>query len=160
MRLWTAQPELAASESFLAEEHSDFVHALALCGVDYLVVGAHAFAAHLGRRANGALEVMVRPSPENSIRVVRTLAVLDLGLERLGMTHYDFAYPGTVYDLGTAQRRVVLVTSISGVDFADAWQTRVAFPIQDGEAWVLGREHLSRHMQASGRSWQTHERRG
>jgi hypothetical protein len=42
--------------------------------VDYLVVGAHALAAHGHVRATKDLDVWIRPSSENAPRVLRALA--------------------------------------------------------------------------------------
>jgi|SRR5580692_4227999 hypothetical protein len=54
----------------------DFVEMLsALCaaGADFLVVGAHAVAAHGRPRATGDLDLWVRPSPANADRVLAAL---------------------------------------------------------------------------------------
>ena len=52
--------------------HSDFSDLLSTFnahGVEYLVVGAHALAAHGHVRATKDLDVWVRPSPDNAARV-------------------------------------------------------------------------------------------
>lgn len=58
----------------------DFVEMLsALCaaGVEFLVVGAHALAAHGVPRATGDLDIWVRPSAENASRVLKALGELE-----------------------------------------------------------------------------------
>ncbi len=50
----------------------DFVEmlfALSETGVDFLIVGAYAVAAHGHPRATGDLDIWIRPSPENAERV-------------------------------------------------------------------------------------------
>ena len=42
-------------------------------GVEYLVVGAYALAAHGRVRATGDLDVWVRAAPENAARVINAL---------------------------------------------------------------------------------------
>lgn len=135
----------------LFEEAHDLVQAFAELGAEYVLVGAYAFAAHGGRTADGAAEVLVRPSPENAMRVVRALAVLDVDLDQIGITHYDFAHTGTVYQLGEPSARVTLVTSISGVDFDEVWRTRVQGMIGRDSVWLVGREALARNLRAAGR---------
>ncbi len=135
----------------LFEDAHDLLQAFAELGAEYVVVGAYALAAHGGREATGAAEVLVRPSPENAMRVVRALAVLDVDLDQLGITHYDFAHPGAVYQLGEPSARVVLVTSISGVDFDEVWLSRMRGMIGSDAVWVVGRDALVRNLRAAGR---------
>ncbi len=54
----------------------DFVEmlsALFAAGAEFLVVGAHALAAHGTPRATGDLDIWVRPTPENARRVLAAL---------------------------------------------------------------------------------------
>ncbi len=54
----------------------DFVEmlsALDAAGAEYLVVGAHALAAHGVPRATGDLDIWVRGTPENALRVLAAL---------------------------------------------------------------------------------------
>jgi hypothetical protein len=60
--------------------------------VDYLVVGAHALAAHGHVRATKDLDVWVRPSSDNALRVMRALVVFGAPLQDL--TAEDLAVPG------------------------------------------------------------------
>ncbi|MEO6008204.1 MAG: hypothetical protein ABIU38_09090 [Vicinamibacteraceae bacterium] len=48
--------------------------ALSAAGVEFLIVGAHALAAHGVPRATGDLDIWVRPTPENAARALRALA--------------------------------------------------------------------------------------
>lgn len=52
----------------------DFVEmlsALSAAGVRFLVVGAHALAAHGAPRATGDLDIWIQASPDNASRVLR-----------------------------------------------------------------------------------------
>lgn len=54
----------------------DFVEmlsALSAAGAEFLVVGAHAVAAHGAPRATGDLGIWVRPTPDNAERVLAAL---------------------------------------------------------------------------------------
>jgi hypothetical protein len=51
--------------------------------VEYLVVGAHALAAHGHVRATGDLDVWVRPTPENAKRVLAALGAFGAPLQDL-----------------------------------------------------------------------------
>jgi len=55
-------------------DFSDLLSTFTAHGVEYLVVGAHALAAHGHVRATKDLDVWVRPSSDNAPRVLRALA--------------------------------------------------------------------------------------
>jgi hypothetical protein len=54
------------SELGLNDDFRDMLEALTECGVEFLVVGAHALAAHGFPRATGDIDILVRPTPENA----------------------------------------------------------------------------------------------
>ena len=51
----------------------DMLSALSAAGVEFLIVGAHALAAHGRPRATGDLDIWVRPDPANAVRVFAAL---------------------------------------------------------------------------------------
>jgi len=59
--------------------------------------------------------------PENACRLVNALEVFGMG--SVGLTPEDFLEPEVIVQLGYPPLRIDLLTSISGVSFADAWQT-------------------------------------
>jgi hypothetical protein len=65
--------------------------------VEYLVVGAHALAAHGHVRATKDLDVWVRPSPENASRVLRALA--EFGAPLHDLSEQDLTQAGIVFSL-------------------------------------------------------------
>ena len=50
-------------------DFAEMLSALSAAGAEFLIVGAHAMAAHGRPRATGDLDVWVRPTPENAARV-------------------------------------------------------------------------------------------
>ena len=91
-------------------------------GVEYLVVGAYALAAHGRVRATGDLDVWVRPEPANAKRVLA--ALLKFGAPLQDLTEQDLSTPGIVYQVGVVPNRIDLLTSITGLDFESAWSRR------------------------------------
>ena len=106
-------------------------------------------AVHGHVRATGDLDIWVRPTPENATRVWRAVSAYGAPLHQL--TPNDFAEPEVVFQIGEAPHRIDLLTSITGVDFEDAWQERVETMIDELTVLVLGREELIRNKQATGR---------
>lgn len=118
-------------------------------GVEYLVVGAHALAAHGYVRATKDLDVWVRPDPLNASRVLAALAAFGAPLHDL--TEPDLASPGTIFQIGVAPIRIDVITAIDGVVFENAWATRIQVPFSDQVVPVLSREDLILNKRTAGR---------
>ena len=91
--------------------------------VEFLLVGAHALAAHGHVRATQDLDVWVRPSPENATRVIEALRVFGAPLHDL--TEKDLSTPGLVFQIGVEPIRIDVLTVIDGVQFDEAWAERM-----------------------------------
>ena len=118
-------------------------------GVEFIIVEAHALAAHGLVRATRDPDVWVRPEPENAQRVLAALA--DFGAPLHDLTAGAVARPGLVFQIGVEPLRIDVITAIDGVDFAEAWPERVPARFADQEAAVLSREDLLVNKRATGR---------
>lgn len=119
-------------------------------GVEYLVVGAHALAAHGRVRATGDLDVWVRPEAENAKRVLRALTAFGAPLHDLATD--DLTRPGTVFQIGVAPLRVDVLTAIDAVEFDEAWSARFAAQFAGVAVSVLSVQHLIRNKRAVART--------
>jgi hypothetical protein len=117
--------------------------------VEYLVVGAHALAAHGHVRATKDLDIWVRASPENAMRV--TEALRDYGAPLKDLTQDDLNRVGTVFQIGIPPLRIDVITSIDGVEFSDAWSDRFPTTFGDTPVSVISRRHLIQNKKASAR---------
>jgi hypothetical protein len=118
-------------------------------GVDYLVVGAYAMAAHGLPRATGDIDLWVRCTADNADRVAGALAAF--GAPPAVREARDFATPNIVVQIGVQPNRVDIMTAVSGVEFEEAVQARVVH-VEDGvRAPYIGRADLIRNKRASGR---------
>jgi hypothetical protein len=130
----------------------DFVEmlsALNAAGADYLVVGAHALAAHGVPRATGDLDLWVRATPDNARRVLEALR--SFGAPLFDLSIEDLTRPEVVFQIGVVPVRIDLLTSISGVAFEEAWEGRTHASVEGVPFGVLGREELLRNKRATGR---------
>ncbi|MGH7710275.1 MAG: nucleotidyltransferase [Gemmatimonadaceae bacterium] len=116
---------------------------------EFLVVGAHALAAHGLPRATGDFDLWVRPSRENAARVYRALARYGAPLDRI--TEADFASPDVVFQIGVEPLRIDVMTTISGVDFDDAWSRKITASLGGREVFVISAIDLMRNKRATGR---------
>jgi hypothetical protein len=128
----------------------DLLAAFNVRGVDFVVVGAHALAAHGLVRATKDLDVWVRPEPLNAERVLAALA--DFGAPLHDLTVDDLARPGLVFQIGVDPVRIDVLTAIDGVEFSEAWAQRVSARFVDQDASVLSRGHLIVNKRATGRA--------
>lgn len=135
----------------MVEDFHDFLTALIAQRARFLVVGAHALAAHGVPRATVDLDVWVDPVRENARRVWRALAEFGAPLESLGITEADFHRPEIVVQLGLPPYRVDILTSVSGLTFEVAWEGRIEALIENVRSPVLGLEAFVRNKRASGR---------
>ena len=119
-------------------------------GVEYLVVGAHALAAHGRVRATKDLDVWVGAGAENARRVLQALRAFGAPLHDL--TEADLVQPGVTFQIGVAPVRIDVLTAIDGVDFSEAWPARLVARFADQPVGVLSREHLMRNKRAAGRT--------
>jgi hypothetical protein len=127
----------------------EMLSALSDAGADYLVIGAHALAAHGYARGTKDLDIWVRPTPENAKRVWRALIEFGAPLEKLAVE--DFYTPGTICQIGIDPARIDLLTSPAGVDFDQAWNRRVMVEVKDREYAFVGRDDLIASKRAAGR---------
>lgn len=133
----------------LHPDFRDFLKLMLSRRVRFVVVGAHALAAHGRPRLTGDLDVLVAPSLENGRRIVAALSAFGFGSVGLGAE--DFAQPDQVVQLGTPPVRIDLLTGISGVRFTTAWRNRIVVALDGLRVPVLGRRDFVRNKRASGR---------
>lgn len=68
------------------------------------------------------------------------------------MTVDDFAVEGTVFQIGVPPRRIDILTSISGLSFDEAWESKFAVEYAGMPAFALGKQALIRNKRATGRT--------
>jgi hypothetical protein len=135
----------------LNDDFLDLLAALLRAGTRFLVVGAHAMAIHGVPRATGDLDVWIEPTPQNAERAWRALVEFGAPTTTLGITRADLEAPGHVVQIGVPPRRIDLLTTLSGIDFASAWTNRVLHRVGVSEVPFLARTDLIRNKRASGR---------
>lgn len=127
----------------------EFIELLNSQKVDYIVVGGHAVAFHGHPRFTGDIDLFIRPTHQNSERVIT--AVKEFGFAEVSLSAEDFVRPDTVVQLGYPPNRIDLLTAISGVNFEEAWYTRAAGELDGLSVFFLGLDALLKNKRASGR---------
>jgi hypothetical protein len=127
----------------------DLFAALNAAEVRYLLVGGYAVAYHGRPRYTKDLDVWVEASADNAPRVLAALR--EFGAPLSGLSAEELARPGLIFQMGLPPNRIDLLTSIDGVDFAEAWAGRDETIYGDQRVPVIGKQHLIRNKRASGR---------
>ena len=135
----------------MTQDFRDLLAELVTAGARFLVVGAHALAVHGVPRATIDLDVWIERSEPNVDRVWDALLAFGAPLEVLGITKVDLGTPDVVIQLGLPPYRIDLLTGVSGLVFAAAWQQRVDELFEDVRVHYLGRADLVRNKRATGR---------
>jgi hypothetical protein len=133
----------------LDQNFKDMLNALNDARAEYLVVGAHALGAYGNLRATGDFDIWIRSTPENVDRV--WTAIEAFGAPRRNISKADLCAPDNVYQIGVAPFRIDIVTSITGVDFDEAWKNRHQTQISGINVAVLSRDDLLKNKRATGR---------
>ena len=118
-------------------------------GVDFIVVGAYALAAHGLTRATGDIDIWLKSSPDNARKVLRALA--KFGAPTADLSEEDFTIPTTVLQLGVEPGRIDLITGIDGVEFDEAARDRMKVEVDGVEVFVLSKKVLLKNKLAAGR---------
>lgn len=135
----------------MTEDFRDFLAALVKEEARFLVVGAHALSVHGVPRATVDLDVWIERTSDNARRVWDALAEFGAPLDELRVTTEDLMRPETVVQVGLPPFRLDILTSVSGLTFAEAWPGRVPGRFEDVSVPFIGRADLIRNKRASGR---------
>ena len=135
----------------MIKDFHDVLAALVARDVRFLVVGAHALAAHGVPRVTGDLDVWVEPTAMNAARAWRALVEFGAPLETLHVRESDLTVRDQVMQLGLPPFRVDIMTSISGVEFDEAWPGALQGTLFEVPVRFLGRDAFIRNKRASGR---------
>jgi len=135
----------------LNKDFRDLLDEFLTAKVEFLLVGAFALALHGYPRATGDMDILVRPSSENARKLWKALRSFGAPLESAGITQDDFMTPDMVYQIGLPPRRIDILTEVTGLTFAEAWESRKEASIDGRSIPFLGRSALIKNKRATGR---------
>lgn len=133
----------------LERDLREFIELLNARDVRYVIVGAYALAHHGRPRYTGDIDFFVESSAQNAERLSQVLD--QFGFANVGVVEEDFTNADQVVQLGIEPHRMDLMTSISGVAFEEAWNTREYGDLDGLQVPYISRELLKRNKAAVGR---------
>ena len=134
----------------LSKDLSEFIHLLNQEGVNYLIVGAWAVGFHGRPRYTGDIDIFLRRDSENAERMMRVIQLF--GFANVGLTREDFLKTDFIVQLGVEPNRIDILTGISGVDFALAWEHRVSGSLGGLQVSFISRDLLLQNKRAANRA--------
>src|SRR5208282_3744038 len=124
----------------LNRDWSEFLSALIVRRVRFVLVGGHAVAGHGEPRLTEDLDVFVDPTPANARRLREALN--DFGFGEIAPSVAELATPDKVFMLGRKPWRIDILTGIDGVTFREAWAGRVEAEFVSTPLYVIRRAAL------------------
>jgi hypothetical protein len=133
------------------DDYRDILAALVRQDARFLIVGAHALAAHGYPRATVDIDIWIAATPENAQRVWRALAEFGAPLQDLSIRESDFTRPDIVAQFGLPPNRIDMLTGVTGLTFEGAWQNRIEDVVEGVRVPLLGLDDLLANKRATGR---------
>ena len=134
----------------LNNDYKDILQSLSNKKVKYLLVGAYAMAAHGYPRSTMDIDFWVMPDPENASLVLEALE--DFGAPSGNLSPNDFLEKGIIFQIGVAPRRIDILTSVDGLEFADAFANSELIEIEGIPVHVLSVPDLIKNKRSTGRT--------
>ncbi len=133
----------------LTDDFKEFAELLNSNQVEYLIVGGYALAAYGYPRYTGDLDFWIGSDLGNAARVLKALDAFGFGA--LDISLEDLSRPNSVIQLGYPPRRIDLLTSIDGVEFAECYARRLVVHTEGVALSFIALEDLKINKAASGR---------
>lgn len=118
--------------------------------VEYLLVGGYAVGYHGYPRATMDVDVWIASTPENARRIVAALEDFGFGGEVL--SEELFVKGDQIIRMGLPPVRIEILTSISGVEFDDAYDQRIEDDLDGVEVKLISLHHLKLNKIAAARA--------
>ncbi len=139
------------TESGLNQDFTDLLTELNHYKVQYLLIGAHAMAAHGVPRATGDMDIFYAAIDANVTKLLDALRAFGAPVDSHGVTKESLSKPGTIYQIGLPPKRIDLISRIDGVSFEEAWESRILINRSGISIPVIGVETLKKNKLSTGR---------
>jgi hypothetical protein len=148
-------PQKRIEASHFSADTLEFIRLLQKHSVHYVIVGGEAVIYHGHARFTGDVDFFYSIEADNPERLFKALQEFWAGDIPSVASPNDLKQPGYVIQFGRPPNRIDLLTSIDGVQFQEAWDTREIITIEEGSTllscFMLSLEKLIQNKHASGR---------
>lgn len=133
----------------LPEDFKEFIELLNAHQVEYLIVGGYAVGFHSRPKFTNDIDIWINKSEENAHRMLTVLE--DFGFGSLEINLEDFTANDRVIQLGHAPLRIDVMTSISGVEFSEAYKEKMEGIYLGIKTFFISLDQILQNKKASGR---------
>lgn len=105
------------------KDFEDFLNLLNKYKVKYVIIGGYAVNSYFIPRNTKDLDILVEPSDDNAIRIIKTIN--DFGFNSTGLSIIDFVNPKSMVQIGHAPIRIDVLTSTKGATWETVWKNRI-----------------------------------
>jgi hypothetical protein len=123
--------------------------------VEYMVVGGYAAIHYSQPRYTKDLDIWIRPSDENAVRVAKAFA--EFGIPIIDFTIEDLAEKGFQFFVGVSPVAFDFLTTIKGLEFDEAWENREMSDQEGFPICYVGKNDLITAKKAVGRDRDLHD---
>src|SRR3990172_1521435 len=133
----------------IPQDFKEFIELLNEHNVRYWIVGGYAVGFHSRPKFTQDLDIWIDNSEENARHFLTVLQ--EFGFGELDVTQHDLTNPDIVLQLGYTPLRIDIMTSVSGLEFADAYERKVEGKYLGVETYFISTNDLIENKKASGR---------
>jgi len=133
----------------LPQDFKEFLRLLQAHEVEYLLIGGYAVAYHGYPRATQDLDIWIAIEPGNAARM--TAVLREFGFDAANLSADLFLRDNKIVRMGIPPMRIEVMTTISGVGFAECYAAKVTDALDGVPVSIIGLRHLKLNKQASGR---------
>ncbi len=130
------------------KDFEDFIRLLNENDVRYVIVGAFAIAFYARPRFTGDIDFFIDHSNSNIQALLQTISAF--GFDSLDLSEKDFD-EDTIVQLGYEPNRIDLLTSISGVNFRQAFDNKIKGKYGEEPAFFISLDDLIANKKVSDR---------
>ncbi len=133
------------------DDFRDFIQAMNNHNVEYILVGGYAVILHGYRRVTGDMDIWVKRTKDNYVKLARAFAEFHLPL--FDMTEQNFLNAETtdVFSYGRPPVSIDIITELKGVQFDDAFSHAQIFNENELMIRFLHLDNLIQAKKAAGR---------
>ena len=133
----------------IGQDFKEFIELLNKYNVEYLLVGGYAVAMYGYPRYTGDIDFWIKPSSDNAKKIIHALK--DFGFEGLDISENDFNEVDRVVQLGYPPNRIDIITSVTGLNFEEAFLNKKIVEISEVQVNFISLFHLRINKEATGR---------
>jgi hypothetical protein len=133
----------------LTRDLREFIELLNSHAVEYLLIGGWAFGFHATPRYTGDIDFFLNCTEMNAQKLRGALT--EFGFSDIPGFEESFLTPDRILQFGVPPNRIDILTTISGINFEQAWNSRIFGELDGVRVPIINRECLIKNKVAAGR---------